>query len=159
MLPRRLARGWIPYIRNPFQSYVERRGVALGGLADIKDELRTSAVENAILIVTTLSRKRGIENGDLAVINVLDQGSGVPQPALANIFHPFYRIADARDRKSGGTGLGLSITQRALEIHGGTVTAATIAGGGLSVEIVLPIAPDTNDSDLQSEPLVDKEVG
>ena len=97
--------------------------------------------------------------GDLAVINILDQGSGVPQTALANIFHPFYRIADARDRQSGGTGLGLSITQRAVEIHGGTVTAANIATGGLSVEIVLPIAPDPNVSDLRSEPLVDKEVG
>ena len=65
-----------------------------------------------------------------ARISVLDQGAGVPQAALANIFRPFYRVADARDRQSGGIGLGLSISQRAVEIHGGTVTASNAANGG-----------------------------
>jgi two-component system sensor histidine kinase CpxA len=82
--------------------------------------------------------QNGNEN-DHAVVSVLDQGSGVPQAALANIFHPFYRVADARDRQSGGSGLGLSITQRAVQIHGGSVSASNAPGGGLLVEIVLPI--------------------
>ena len=115
------------------------------------EQLLRSAIENVVrnavsytaegtTVEVSLSGRSGIENGDLAVITVLDQGSGVPQGALANIFNPFYRVADARDRQSGGTGLGLSITQRAVEIHGGSVTAANIPAGGLSVEIVLPLA-------------------
>jgi two-component system sensor histidine kinase CpxA len=72
------------------------------------------------------------------MISVLDQGAGVPQSALADIFRPFYRVADARDRQSGGIGLGLSITRSAVEIHGGSVEAANAPGGGLLVKIILP---------------------
>jgi two-component system sensor histidine kinase CpxA len=74
-----------------------------------------------------------------AKISVLDHGTGVPQAALAEIFRPFYRVADARDRQSGGIGLGLSISQRAVKIHGGDVRASNAPGGGLLVEILLPI--------------------
>lgn len=82
--------------------------------------------------------------GAQAIVSVRDKGAGIPQAALADIFRPFYRVADARDRASGGTGLGLSISQRAVEVHGGTVTASNAPGGGLLVEIVLPLK--TNDS-------------
>jgi two-component system sensor histidine kinase CpxA len=74
-----------------------------------------------------------------AVISVRDQGAGVPQAALADIFRPFYRVADARDRQSGGIGLGLSISQRAVEVHGGSVSAANAPTGGLFVQIRLPL--------------------
>ncbi|MDT7542928.1 MAG: two-component system, OmpR family, sensor histidine kinase CpxA [Acidobacteriota bacterium] len=79
------------------------------------------------------------ENGQgLAVIAVRDRGAGVPEAVLADIFRPFYRVDDARDRESGGTGLGLAITQRAVQTHGGTVTASNLAGSGFAVEIRLP---------------------
>ena len=74
-------------------------------------------------------------------VTVRDRGAGVPQAALADIFRPFYRVADARDRQSGGIGLGLSISQRAVQIHGGTVTAINAPDGGLLVHIVLPLTP------------------
>jgi hypothetical protein len=50
---------------------------------------------------------------------------------LADIFRPFYRVADARDRQTGGAGLGLAITERAVLLHGGTVSASNAPGGGL----------------------------
>jgi signal transduction histidine kinase len=75
-----------------------------------------------------------------AIVSVLDKGSGVPQAALADIFRPFYRVGDARDRQSGGIGLGLSISQRAVEVHGGVVTATNAPGRGLLVEIRLPLS-------------------
>ncbi len=54
------------------------------------------------------------------------------------IFRPFYRTEDARDRQSGGgTGLGLAITERAVRLHGGTVKAANAPDGGLTVELKL----------------------
>jgi len=73
------------------------------------------------------------------VISVRDHGRGVPDEALPDIFLPFYRVGDARDRSSGGSGLGLSITDRAVRLHGGTVSAANQANGGLCVEIRLPL--------------------
>jgi len=50
------------------------------------------------------------------------------------------RVADARDRQTGGAGLGLAITRRAAQLHGGTVSASNAPGGGLIVEIKLPVA-------------------
>jgi len=74
-----------------------------------------------------------------AVITVRDHGAGVPDAALAEIFRPFYRVDYARDCEAGGVGLGLAITERAIRLHGGTVTAANAADGGLVVTIILPI--------------------
>jgi two-component system sensor histidine kinase CpxA len=79
------------------------------------------------------------DGGSWAVLSVRDHGPGVPETALADIFRPFYRVADARDRQSGGTGIGLAIVERAMHMHKGTVTARNAPEGGLIVEIRLPI--------------------
>jgi two-component system, OmpR family, sensor histidine kinase CpxA len=73
-----------------------------------------------------------------AVIQVADRGPGVPEPDVANIFRPFYRVADARDRETGGVGLGLAITDHAIRLHGGTVSARNGSPQGLIVELRLP---------------------
>jgi signal transduction histidine kinase len=71
-------------------------------------------------------------------ITVRDHGIGVPEESLSKIFEAFHRVDEARDRESGGTGLGLAIAQRAVKLHGGTVTARNAEGGGLIVTITLP---------------------
>jgi two-component system sensor histidine kinase CpxA len=71
------------------------------------------------------------------LITVRDHGPGVPAAALDEIFRPFYRVDDARDREAGGVGLGLAIAQRAIQLHGGTVSAANAADGGLIVTLEL----------------------
>ncbi len=77
-----------------------------------------------------------------AVIAVRDEGAGVPDEALKEIFRPFYRVDDSRTRETGGTGLGLAITERALRLHGGTVAATNVPGGGFVVELRLPLDED-----------------
>ena len=72
-------------------------------------------------------------------ITVRDHGSGVPEELLPHIFHPFYRVGNARDRHSGGVGLGLTIADRTIRLHGGTVQATNAPDGGLIVEITLPV--------------------
>jgi two-component system sensor histidine kinase CpxA len=69
---------------------------------------------------------------------IRDHGPGVPEAELVNIFRPFYRVANARDRQSGGTGLGLAIADRVIRTHGGTIRAQNAAPSGLQVEILLP---------------------
>ncbi len=73
-----------------------------------------------------------------ALIEIRDHGPGVPEESLSQIFQPFYRVSDARDRKSGGVGLGLAITERAINFHGGTIQASNAPKGGLIVRITLP---------------------
>lgn len=75
-----------------------------------------------------------------AVITVRDHGPGVPEAALKEIFRPFYRVDDARDREAGGVGLGLAIAERAVRLHGGTVKAANAIEGGLQVTMTLPLS-------------------
>ena len=82
------------------------------------------------------------KDGDTKQARVLvrDHGPGVPEETLNNIFKPFFRVAEARDRQSGGSGIGLAIADRAVRLHGGRMTAANAEDGGLVVEILLPIA-------------------
>jgi signal transduction histidine kinase len=107
-------------------------------------ELLRSAVENIVRNAVRYTAentevKVSMHCGDhRATITVRDHGPGVPEEALADLFYPFYRVGDARDRKEGGTGLGLAITDRAVRLHGGTVAAANAPDGGLVVTIDLP---------------------
>ena len=66
--------------------------------------------------------------------------SVLPEDSLQDIFRPFYRVADDRNRRTGGVGLGLAIAQKAIRLHGGTIKAINAADGGFEVEVSLPAA-------------------
>jgi two-component system sensor histidine kinase CpxA len=87
-----------------------------------------------------ISLTRITEDGrSVAQILVADRGDGVPEEALARLFEPFYRVSEARDHQIGGSGLGLSIAQRIAVVDGGTIRARNRDGGGLEMEIWLPV--------------------
>jgi len=71
---------------------------------------------------------------------VRDYGPGVPESELQNIFLPFYRVLSGHQSGSDGSGLGLAITERIVRSHGGRVRAVNAPGGGLLVELELPLA-------------------
>jgi two-component system, OmpR family, sensor histidine kinase CpxA len=104
----------------------------------VRNAVRYTAAGTAIEI--RLERRIG-DHGEEIAIRVLDSGPGVPEDALEQIFEPFYRIDDARNRQTGGAGLGLSIADRAVRLHGGRVRASNRPEGGLEVEIRIPAAP------------------
>jgi two-component system, OmpR family, sensor histidine kinase CpxA len=112
------------------------------------EELLRRAVENVVRNAarytaenTEVEISLKCEAPSLAVVTVRDHGAGSPESSLADLFRPFYRVADARDRQTGGIGLGLAITERAVKLHGGTVKASNAPGGGLVVEMKLPARP------------------
>jgi two-component system sensor histidine kinase CpxA len=74
-----------------------------------------------------------------AGIEIADRGPGVPDSALQHLFEPFYRVDEARDRRTGGTGIGLAICERAIRLHGGVVSARNATPHGLVVEIGIPL--------------------
>lgn len=71
---------------------------------------------------------------------VEDNGTGVPQEELPNLFERFYRVDKSRSKKTGGMGIGLSITKAIVEMHGGRIYARNREGGGARFIMILPDA-------------------
>ena len=110
-------------------------------------ELLHSALENVVRnaanytadnTAVEISLQPDDQRKDWAVVQVRDHGPGVPQAMLNKLFEPFVRVSDARDRTSGGYGLGLAIAKRAIQLHGGEISACNDIEGGLTVRIRLP---------------------
>jgi signal transduction histidine kinase len=73
------------------------------------------------------------------IIDVIDQGPGIPDDALPHIFERFYRADKSRSRLEGGTGLGLAIARQLAEAHGGSLNAVNLPAGGSKLTLSLPI--------------------
>jgi signal transduction histidine kinase len=87
-------------------------------------------------------RLRAFAAGEWAVIEVEDEGIGIPESHQARIFERFYRVDRARSRATGGTGLGLSIVRNVVVNHGGDVVVESKAGEGSLFRVTLPLRKD-----------------
>jgi PAS domain S-box-containing protein len=80
----------------------------------------------------------------LARVVVADTGGGISSSFLAHVFDPFRQAESSTTRQHGGLGLGLAITKHLVELHGGTVTAASQGlGKGATFVVTLPLAAET----------------
>lgn len=73
------------------------------------------------------------------VVQVIDQGSGIPKKEHDKIFERFYRVDQARSRDAGGTGLGLSIVKHIAERHRGRVVVTSSLGTGSTFSVTIPL--------------------
>jgi signal transduction histidine kinase len=74
----------------------------------------------------------------LVVIDISDNGIGIPAHLVDHIFKPFVRVDDSRHSKTGGSGLGLSIAKRITEAHGGDLTICLSNNKGSTFRITIP---------------------
>jgi two-component system, OmpR family, sensor kinase len=72
------------------------------------------------------------------VIEVSDNGPGLPSDSAGRVFERFYRADPSRSRQNGGAGLGLAIVAAIVAAHGGTVAASSTPGGGATLTVWLP---------------------
>jgi len=100
-----------------------------------------NVVRNALFYTqenTPIEISLDLAANDTLCVRISDQGPGVPEEALSQLFEPFYRVDEARTRKTGGTGIGLAICRRVFLLHGGSVQAKHNQPHGLIVELFVP---------------------
>ena len=99
-------------------------------------------IDNAFKFGENVALEASLSNENL-IINIDDNGPGIPVAERNNVFQPFYRIDNSRnmDKKSesGGSGLGLAIVMDAITSHGGRIRLSDSPLGGLRVTVFIPI--------------------
>jgi two-component system sensor histidine kinase CpxA len=137
-------------VRFTAQEEIHVRGNAVLLHSAVENIVRNAICYGGLDGTVDVSLERDGRDASSVRLIVRDCGPGVPESELVNIFQPFYRVTDARDRQSGGTGLGLAIADRVIRIHGGTIRAEKAEPHGLLVEIALPCLP-LNSSALEQD--------
>ncbi|UFN46607.1 sensor histidine kinase [Nocardioides okcheonensis] len=114
-------------------------------LVAVVDGLRLrQALDNLLANAVTYAQRDGLVRVALVVgehgveLTVSDDGDGLEEAELRQMFARFFRGSNARARQVPGAGLGLSIVRTIVEAHGGEVTATSAPGQGTTVRVVLP---------------------
>lgn len=114
---------------------------AITGDPDYLERAITNLVDNAIKYTPTKGAVSLAAKADASrvVIEVTDNGIGIPAQDLPRIFERFYRVDKSRSREMGGTGLGLAIVKHIAQAHDGSVEVASEVGKGSTFRMVLPL--------------------
>ncbi|PSO49978.1 MAG: hypothetical protein BRC33_04760 [Cyanobacteria bacterium SW_9_44_58] len=115
-----------------FQGEPELLQQALRNLLDNAFRYTVTASGNQVYL-RLFTRSRHI------IIQVADEGMGIPAQDLPHIFERFYRVDKARSRQTGNFGLGLSIVQQIVEVHGGRIKAHSVEQEGTTFEMEFPL--------------------
>jgi len=120
--------------------------VTLEADADRLKQVLSNLLENAVRHAPAGSRiDVGLGRvGGHALLSVRDRGPGIPDDERERVFQRFYRLDPARSRATGGSGLGLAIVRSLVELHGGSVAAATHPQGGAVLTVRLPLDDSAN---------------
>ncbi|MFC5401430.1 ATP-binding protein [Cohnella soli] len=142
---------------------IPREKMTVLGDKDKLFQLFVNLVNNAIKYspeggAITIEARR---EGDSYRIRIEDEGLGIPEQAIPNLFAKFYRVDNSDRREIGGTGLGLAIVKEIANRHKGDVSVQSRLGEGSTFTIELPVhessivgVGDRNDSGNQSEEIV-----
>ena len=129
-------------------------GAAAAGatvLVEIRDDLIAEIDDEAMAIVVSNLLENALKyggrpaeirvelrlEGDLAILDVSDNGNGIAEGEVPLIFGRFYRAGDEMTRTSQGTGLGLYLVQRIMKAHQGTVSVADTGPDGTTMRVTL----------------------
>ncbi|MGM0901181.1 MAG: ATP-binding protein [Bacillota bacterium] len=129
----------LPFIEGSNQQIGQ---IILNLLLNAKDALEDSDKSNKKIHIHT--GRETIEGVQSVVLTVTDNGTGMEEALVADIFHPFFTTKNAVK----GTGLGLSVSLGIAEAHGGTLKAESTLGCGSSFKLILPIPSSINLSSL-----------
>jgi signal transduction histidine kinase len=123
-------------------------GLVYGDQLALRDAIG-ALLDNAYKYINPSQKKPGVwlsltQVGSEAVLEIADNGLGVPKEMRVDIFEQFVRIEGDHRGTSGGYGLGLSQVKRTVSAHNGTVTCSEGTDGGARFTLTLPISTETN---------------
>ncbi len=124
-----------------------RQGVRLDGVASVTVTGSRGQLARVLANLLDNARRHARERidvtlraeGEWAVLEVADDGSGVPEDQRERIFERFVRLDEARSRDDGGAGLGLAIARDVAVGHGGTLMVGQAPRGGALFTLRLPL--------------------
>ena len=118
-------------------------GLAVRGDPERIHQVVTNLVENAVRFSPRpgeVSLRAHVDGPGTVVVEVADEGPGIPAEDLARVFERFYRGDGARSAGRGGAGLGLAIARWIVDLHGGTIRAEQRDPHGARIVVTLPQA-------------------
>ena len=98
----------------------------------VENAIKFSEVGSAVLVTAEA------KNGNI-IINVIDQGVGIPEEDISKIFEKYYQVSHTHTENIYGLGLGLYITKQIVEAHGGSITVKSQLGAGSTFTITIPV--------------------
>ena len=116
-------------------------GRVLGDPGQLRRLVRNLADNAARYASSSVAFRLGSDGGSV-VLDVDDDGPGIPETERERVFERFVRLDDARDRDRGGTGLGLAIVAEIATAHGATVSVQRSPQGGARFQLRLPASAD-----------------
>ena len=108
-------------------------------VVDLLPDMQYEAAQKNSLISTLPVEKSGEQ---FSVVRISDDGPGIPEDEIESVLEPFYRADKARHWQQDGFGIGLAIADRAVNLHGGTISIRNKPDGGLVVEMRFPRVVD-----------------
>jgi signal transduction histidine kinase/ligand-binding sensor domain-containing protein/DNA-binding response OmpR family regulator len=108
--------------------------------ADAFEKILTNLLSNAVKVTTSAGPVHVALLSDGSVVRLLvrDSGPGIPADQLAHVFERFYQVDESATHRQPGTGIGLSLVKELVELHGGTIEAAS-GGTGTTFTATLPM--------------------
>ena len=86
------------------------------------------------------ARASAFEKAGMVVVEIDDEGPGIPADLIERAFEPFHRLESSRSRDTGGLGLGLAVARAIARGHGGDVVLTNRPEGGLRATLTLPLS-------------------
>ena len=140
-------------LKNKIDPQIQPIRVRRKHLEVVLDNLISNALKHSgdgtpvIVDAEIIRERRGNVGENVLLVSVVDEGVGIPEHEIEEIFNPFYR-GDS-ERRAGGLGLGLALVKNIIEIMGGEIRVSSSPGKGTRVTVSLPLHGESRPGELK----------
>ena len=112
--------------------------IYMNGRKNLIQRSLNNIIDNSIKYADKINLRLSKKNNNI-IINIDDDGPGIPENEYQNVFKPFYKLDKSRGDSRSSVGLGLSITSDIIKSHGGNIILEKSPLNGLRVKVFLPL--------------------